>query len=107
MSKMSTETNTSVKKRIEPRFDLEPPAKYQVVFMNDDVTSMEFVMAVLAEIFGYDPEAAHSLTMKIHEENSAVVAVFSYEIAEQKAVETTILARNNNFPLDVKIRPDA
>ena len=45
--------------------------------------------------------------MKVHEEGSAVVAVFPYEIAEQKGIEVTLLARNNGFPLQVKIEQDS
>jgi ATP-dependent Clp protease adaptor protein ClpS len=106
MSKMSTSTGTTIKKKIEPKLDLPPPGKFQVVFFNDDVTSMEFVMMVLHEIFGHDADASHDLTMRIHMEGNATVAVLPYEIAEQKAVEVTLLARNNNYPLDVRIRPE-
>lgn len=74
--------------------------------MNDDVTRMDFVIAVLMEIFGHNEDSAQLLTVQIHEQGSAVVAVFPYEIAEQKAIETTLLARNNNFPLDVKVRAE-
>jgi ATP-dependent Clp protease adapter protein ClpS len=44
--------------------------------------------------------------MKVHEEGSAVVAVLPYEMAEQKGIEVTLLARNNGFPLQVKIEQD-
>lgn len=104
MGKMSTDTTT--RKKIEVNKDLQPPSRYQVIFMNDDVTAMDFVIAVLNEIFGHSQESAQELTAKIHFEGSACVAVMSYELAEQKALETTVLARNNSFPLDVKIKPD-
>ena len=44
--------------------------------------------------------------MDIHEIGSAVVAVLPYEIAEQKGIEVTVLARNNNYPLQVKLEPE-
>lgn len=106
MGKMSTSTGTTVKKKIQPRLDLQPPGKFLVVFFNDEVTSMEFVMMVLQDTFGHDVDASHDLTMRIHLEGNATVAVLPYEIAEQKAVEVTVLARHNNFPLDVRIRPE-
>lgn len=106
MTKMSTESSTTVRKKIEPRMDLPPPGKFQVIFYNDDVTSMEFVIAVLNEVFGHDPEAAYGLTLKVHQDGHATVAVLPYEIAEQKAVEVTVLARSNNFPLDVRVKPE-
>lgn len=104
MTKMSTSTTTN--KRIEVRHDLKPPGKFQVIFMNDNVTAMDFVIMVLHEIFGHDHETAIDIMMKIHNDGSAIVALLDYEIAEQKAIETTVLARNNNFPLDVKVKPN-
>ena len=104
MTKMSTDPTTS--KRIQIRHDLKPPGKFQVIFMNDDVTAMDFVIMVLHEIFGHDHETAINIMMKIHNDGSAIVALLNYEIAEQKAVETTVIARNNNFPLDVKVKPN-
>jgi ATP-dependent Clp protease adapter protein ClpS len=47
------------------------------------------------------------MTVKVHEDGSAIVAVLPYEMAEQKGVEVTQLARNNGFPLAVKLEPDA
>lgn len=103
---MSTVTSTDVRKKIQPKMDLQPPGKFHVIFMNDDVTSMDFVMAVLGEVFNYNAESAFEITMKIHHEGQASVAVLPYELAEQKAIEVTLLARNNNFPLDVRIRAE-
>jgi ATP-dependent Clp protease adapter protein ClpS len=37
---------------------------------------------------------------------SAVVAVLPYEIAEQKGIEITVDARNEGFPLQIKLEPD-
>ena len=56
-------------------------------------------------VFSYEQEAAEAITMKIHEEGSAIVATLPYEMAEQKGVEVTLLARNNGFPLAVKLEP--
>ena len=104
MTKMSTDTTT--RKRIEVRHDLQPPGKFQVIFMNDDVTHMDFVVMVLCDIFGHTTETAAELMLQIHNDGSAIVALLDYEIAEQKAIETTLLARNNNFPLDVRVKPN-
>ena len=67
---------------------------------------MEFVTETLLDIFSYSPEAAHEITVKIHEEGTAVVAVLPYEIAEQKGIEVTVLARSRGFPLQVKIEKE-
>lgn len=107
MAKMSTEVETRSKVKIAPRNDLTPPPKYKVIFMNDNVTSVDFVIAVLQEIFEHSFDTAYELTQKIHNEGSASVAVLPFEIAESKAVETTLLARTNSFPLNVKIEPES
>lgn len=90
-----------------PNLHLKEPPMYRVIYINDDVTTMEFVIESLITVFDYTVEAAKDITVKIHEEGSAVVAVLPYEMAEQKGVEVTHLARNNNFPLTVKLEPDA
>jgi ATP-dependent Clp protease adapter protein ClpS len=58
-------------------------------------------------VFGYEQEQAHAKTIQIHEEGSGVIAVYPYEIAEHKGIEATVLARNNAFPLQVKLEPDS
>jgi ATP-dependent Clp protease adaptor protein ClpS len=67
---------------------------------------MECVVETLCTIFDHSEETAVALTMKIHEDGSAVVGTYPYEIAEQKGVEVTLLARNNGFPLGVKLEAD-
>ena len=98
-----SDSDIKTTQKIEVRDDIAPPNLFNVIFLNDDVTTIDFVINVLMNIFGYDAEPAVELCQKIHEEQAAVVAVYPYEIAEQKALETTLLARNNSFPLMVKI----
>lgn len=99
-----TSPETAVK--IKPNLNLREPRKFKVIYVNDDVTTMEFVTESLVAIFGYSEMTAIDLAQQIHEAGSAVVAVLPYEIAEQKGVEVTMLARNSGFPLIVKIEPD-
>ena len=106
MGKMSTDTATRTKVKVNVRNDLTPPPKFKVIFMNDNVTTVDFVMAILQEVFDHSFDGAEELTKKIHVDGSASVAILPYEIAESKAVETTLLARTNNFPLAVKIEPE-
>lgn len=93
------------KTRPEPNFDLKEPPMFKVIYINDNVTTMEFVVSTLETIFNYGAEDAAALTTKIHEDGSAVVAILPFEIAEQKGVEVTQLARNNGYPLLVKLEP--
>jgi len=85
------------------KLDIEEPGFYKVIFLNDEVTPMEFVVDLLQKIFKHDLETSQQIMLTVHTEGSAVAGVYSYEIAEQKGVESTVLARNNGFPLQVKV----
>lgn len=99
-------TKTEVRPQIAPKLDLKEPSNFNVIYINDEVTTMEFVIETLKLIFNYAEESAFSLMNRIHEEGSAVVATLPYEMAEQKGIEVTLLARNNGFPLQVKIEQE-
>jgi ATP-dependent Clp protease adapter protein ClpS len=58
------------------------------------------------EHFDYTAETADQITIDIHESGSAVVAELPYEIAEQKGVEVTMLARSQSYPLQIKLEPE-
>jgi ATP-dependent Clp protease adaptor protein ClpS len=103
---MSTAEPKTVQK-IKPREDIPKPGLYNVIYINDEVTTQEFVVETLVIIFNYTQMEADEMTMKIHKEGSAVVATMPFEMAEQKGVEVTLLARNNGFPLVVKLEPAA
>lgn len=106
MSNTKTKKQQEIRPRVAPRTDVPEPHLYKVVYINDEVTTVEFVVESLKSIFDMSEDQANEITKKIHEEGSAVVAVYPYELAEQKGVEVTILARNNGFPLQVKLEAD-
>lgn len=82
----------------------EPP-QYRVIYVNDDITSFEFVISSLMEVFDYDADSASGLAQQVHERGQCVVAVMPYEIAEQKTIEVLTLARLHGYPLVVKVEP--
>ena len=92
--------------RIKPSEAVKEPPMFRVVYLNDNTTSMEFVVESLIEYFEYTHETAEQITIDIHEEGSACVAVLPYEIAEQKGVEVTVSARAQNYPLQIKLEPE-
>jgi ATP-dependent Clp protease adaptor protein ClpS len=100
---MSTKVVT--KTRISPNLNLQEPPQYKVIYINDNVTTVDFVIESLITVFDYVLEDAVSLTQKIHEEGMGTAAILPYEMAEQKGVEVTQLARNNGFPLNIKLEP--
>ena len=92
--------------KIKPLETAKEPPMFKVVYLNDNTTSMEFVIESLIEHFDYNHETAEQITVDIHETGSACVAVLPYEIAEQKGIEVTIDARSQNYPLQIKLEPE-
>ena len=92
--------------RIKPAEDLKEPPMYRVVYLNDNQTTYEFVVETLMDYFDYTAETAHNITTDINNTGSACVAVLPYEIAEQKGVEITMLARAQQYPLQIRVEPD-
>ena len=101
---MSVETEIVLDEKVD--LEVKEPKRYKVVFLNDDSTPMEFVIDILIKIFKHTDETARDLTMQIHNEGSGVVGIYTYEIAEQKAVETTTLSRNHGFALQIKVEEE-
>lgn len=89
------------------KIDVREPPMFKVIYLNDEHTSMEFVINSLIHNFDYDMASAEKITVDIHESGSATVAVMPYELAEQKGVEITFQARSQGFPLQIKLEPDA
>jgi len=100
-------SKTETKIKIKPNLALSEPPLFKIIYINDNVTSMEFVVGSLIDYFNYNQDTAHSITQNIHEEGSAIVAVLPYEIAEQKGIEVTLDARSQGFPLQVKVEAEA
>lgn len=98
---MNTDLDVVIDEKIEIKN--KEPSKYNVVMLNDDFTPIDWVINILKDIFKHSDFTAESLTMTIHNEGSAVVGTYYYEIAEEKAIETTNLSRGNGFPLVVKL----
>lgn len=97
--------NSETVASIKPDLSLKEPPLFSIIYMNDDVTSFEFVMNSLMKFFNYNYDTAQDLTKKIHEEGYGVVAVLPYELAEQLGGDVTLEARNNGFPLTIKVEP--
>jgi ATP-dependent Clp protease adaptor protein ClpS len=82
------------------------PKRWKVILLNDDSTPMEFVIAVLIEVFRHTNDSARDIMLQVHETGSGIAGVYSFEIAEAKAVEATNQARNNGHPLQIKLEEE-
>jgi ATP-dependent Clp protease adaptor protein ClpS len=99
---MSTDVQLDEKIKVS----LQPPKMWKVIFLNDDQTPMEFVMELLTGVFKHTENDARNITLEIHNEGSAVVGIFTHEIAEQRGIECTHLARSNGFPLQITLEEE-
>ena len=80
------------------------PNLFQVLLLNDDYTTMEFVVEVLRRFFGKSNDAAHALMLKIHIEGEAVCGIYSHDVAQTKVSQVTDFSRKNDQPLMCVIR---
>jgi len=82
------------------------PKRWKVILLNDDSTPMEFVIGLLMEIFKHTADAASDIMLQVHETGSGVAGIYSFEIAEAKAVEATNQSRTAGHPLQIKLEEE-
>ena len=78
---------------------LAKPKLYKVILLNDDFTTMEFVVFVLQTIFGHNEGSAIRIMLNVHKLGLGLAGVYTYEVAEMKVEKVTSLAQANEFPL--------
>lgn len=86
--------------------DLHEPTNYTVVLLNDNQTPMEFVVDVLESIFHHDHDRAMNVMLNVHDKGEGAAGTYTFEIAEQKGLETTVSARSQGYPLRVRLDPN-
>ena len=97
---------TAVRDRTRTRTNLREPRRYKVIIYNDDFTTMEFVVLVLTSVFFKSAEEAEALMLAVHKSGSAVVGIYSYDVAISKVRKATMMAREENFPLRLECKPE-
>ena len=86
--------------------ELIAPGRYKVVLVNDNTTPVDFVIALLMHVFKHTEERARGITLEVHNTGAGIAGIFPYEIAEQKGVESTMLARQNGWPLVIRVEEE-
>jgi len=86
---VATKTRTRVKR----------PGLYRVLLLNDDYTPMEFVIAVLQQVFNKNQDEAVAVTMHVHNHGVGECGTFPYEVAETKVTQVMDAAKKNQHPL--------
>ena len=97
MGQYDPDAEESVSTEIDQEVD-EPPL-YKVMLLNDDYTTMEFVVEVLVYVFQKSSEEATQIMLNVHRRGVGVCGIYPLEIAETKVDTVLNLARENGFPL--------
>jgi ATP-dependent Clp protease adaptor protein ClpS len=101
MSESDTKINSDVADivKVDNRQRVRKPSKVRVVLLNDDYSTMEFVVYILETIFLKPPAEAVQIMLKVHNEGRAVCGTYTYQVAEAKVAAVHSEARANGYPL--------
>jgi len=101
VSDRQDQTDGAVKERVKT--EKKDPTLYKVILLNDDYTTMEFVLHVLEEIFQKSPAEAYRIMMQVHLHGSGIAGVYPWEVAETKVATLTSQAKQAQYPLRAAI----
>jgi ATP-dependent Clp protease adaptor protein ClpS len=82
------------------------PSLFQVLLLNDEYTTMDFVVQVLIKFFGKTELQANALMLKVHKDGEAICGVYSYDIAQTKVEQVISFSRENDHPLMCVLRKE-
>jgi ATP-dependent Clp protease adaptor protein ClpS len=103
---MTAEKNTSDGVLEQTRQKTKKPTLYKVLLLNDDYTTMEFVIQILESIFHKTPAEAHRIMMQVHTEGRGICGAYNYDVAETKVATTQDLAQKAGFPLQATLEEE-
>lgn len=88
------------------RQETRKPELYKVLLLNDDYTTMDFVVEVLESIFHKQPAQAFRIMIAVHTQGKGLCGVYPHEVAETKVSAVVELAREHGFPLRAAMEPE-
>lgn len=97
MSQTDQQTGDIVKERVVPKND--EPTLYKVILLNDDYSTMDFVIHVLEDVFQKSPAEAYRIMMQVHQLGSGVAGIYPWEVAETKVDTVAAMAKQAGYPL--------
>lgn len=84
---------------VENEQDIQEPKLYKVIMHNDNITTMDFVVQILVDVFHKSVQDASEIMMKIHTQGKEICGIYPREIAEFRIFRTFQLAKDAHFPL--------
>ncbi len=99
MGNSDSNTGNKVRVQVKIKEQVVTPSLFKVLMHNDDYTTMEFVIEVLQEIFKKPASEAEKIMLTIHFQGVGHCGTFPYAVAETKADQARLKARNAGFPL--------
>ncbi|HUX39843.1 MAG TPA: ATP-dependent Clp protease adapter ClpS [Rectinemataceae bacterium] len=96
---MGTQNDIEGEVLTREREDVKQPEEYRVILLNDDFTTMEFVVSVLMTVFHKAVPEATRIMLDVHKKGRGIVGIYTYDIAATKVNQVHTLARQNGFPL--------
>ena len=88
------------------RQETKRPQLFKLLLLNDDYTTMYFVVDVLESIFNKQPAEAFRIMMMVHTQGKGLCGVYPHEIAETKVEAVITRARESGFPLKAAMEPE-
>jgi ATP-dependent Clp protease adaptor protein ClpS len=88
------------------RHETKKPELFKVLLLNDDYTTMDFVVEILEGVFNKAPAEAYRIMMAVHTQGQGLCGVYPFEVAETKVSTVVELARSNGFPLRATMEPE-
>jgi len=101
MAERHEQTDNAVKERDEVKN--QEPKLYNVILLNDDYTTMEFVLQILETLFQKSPAEAFGIMMQVHRNGRGLAGVYTWEVAETKADKVASMATEAGYPLRATI----
>jgi len=90
---------TNIQYDLENNLELQEPKKYKVILLNDNYSTMDFVIEILTKIFRKTVDEATQIMLEVHEKGQGICGIYSYEIAQTKVAQVDINAKKAQFPL--------
>ena len=100
---MSSKFLTKSRGKTTPK--LKEPEEFRVILLNDNYTTMDFVVMILMSIFHKTEEDAGRIMLDVHKKGKGLVGQYPWDIATTKAEQVHAVARENEFPLRCIVEP--